>query len=119
MKLVLDEMYSQAIAEQLRARGHDVHAVVERTELRALADPDIFALAQAERRAVVTENIRDFIIIANSYDQRGQAHHGLVLVVPSSYPREDPRLIGRMVTALEKLLIEHPETTPMSSRHWL
>lgn len=119
MKLVLDEMYPPAIAEQLRARGHDVDAVTGRSELRALADTDLFALAQTEQRAVVTENIPDFSVIADDYDQRSRAHHGLILVVPGNYPRDNPRTIGRMVTALEKLLGERPDTTPHSLRHWL
>ena len=119
MRLLFDEMYSSAVAEQLRGRGHDAEAVTERAELRALADTDIFALAQPERRAVVTENIDDFSIIANGYDQRGQAHHGLVLVQPGSYPRGNPGTIGRMVTALDRLLGEHPVDTPTSLRHWL
>ena len=118
MKLVLDEMYTPAIAEQLRARGHDANAVVERAELRGLADTDIFALAQTEQRAVVTENIRDFSGIATDYDQRGQAHFGVVLVDRGRYPRGSPGTIGRMVTALDRLLDEHPEETPTSSRHW-
>lgn len=119
LKLLVDEMYPPAIAEQLRDRGHDVEAVTEHAELRALADTDIFALAQQEQRAVVTENIDDFSIIANGCDQRGQAHHGLVLVPAGSHPRGSPETIGRMITELDRLLGEHPETTPTSARHWL
>lgn len=119
MKLVLDEMYPPAIAEQLRARKHDVDAVTARPELRALTDTDLFALAQTEQRAVVTENIADFSAIADEYDRRGQPHHGLVLAAHGSYPRGNPRTIGRMVIALERVLRELPETTPTSLRHWL
>ncbi|MGH2903345.1 MAG: DUF5615 family PIN-like protein [Solirubrobacteraceae bacterium] len=119
MKLLIDEMYPPAIAEQLRDRTHEVEAVTERTELRALADTEIFALAQQEQRAVVTENIDDFSVIADGYDQRSQAHFGLVLVPPGSYPRGSPATIGRMVTELERLLKEHTRTAPTSSRHWL
>jgi Domain of unknown function (DUF5615) len=119
VKLVLDEMYTHAIAEQLRARGHDASAVVERADLRGLADTDIFALAQTEQRAVLTENIPDFSGIADAYDQRGQVHYGLVLVDPGRYPRGSPSTIGRMVTELDQLLEEHPETTPTSLRYWL
>jgi hypothetical protein len=93
--------------------------VTGRSELRALADTDLFALAQTEQRAVLTENIADFSIIAGAYDQRGQTHHGLVLVASNSYPRNNPRTIGRLVTALEKLLDAQPDTTPKSLRHWL
>lgn len=112
-------MYSHVIAEQLRARGHDADAVIEHAELRGRVDTDIFALAQTEQRAVVTENIRDFSDIATNYDQRGQAHFGAVLVDRGRYPRASPGTIGRMVTALDRLLSEHPEATPLSLRHWL
>ncbi len=116
---MLDEMYPPATAEQLRARGHDVDAVAGRSELRALADTDLFALAQAEERAVVTENIPDFSVIADEYDQRGHTHHGLVLAAPGSYPRGNPRTIGRLVAALDELLGERPGRAPTSLRHWL
>jgi hypothetical protein len=65
-------MYSHAIAEQLCGRGHDVEGVTERADLRALSDTDLFTRAQSEQRAVVTENVDDFSIIAGGYDQRGQ-----------------------------------------------
>jgi len=116
---VLDEMYTPVIAAQLRARGHDADAVTERAELRALADADLFALAQTEQRAVVTEDIADLSIVADDHDQRGQAHHGLIFADPSRYPRGNPRTIGRMVTELDRLLGERPETSPTSMRHWL
>jgi Domain of unknown function (DUF5615) len=119
LKVLLDEMYTSAIAEQLRDRKHDADAVTERADLRARSDADLFALAQQERRAVVTEDIDDFSVIADDYDQRGQAHFGLVLVPPGRYPRGNPRTIGRMVSALQKLLGEHPESTSTSLRHWL
>jgi hypothetical protein len=119
LKLLIDEMYPPTIAEQLRARGGDVDAVTARPELRALADTEIFASAQQEQRAVVTENIADFSVIADGFDQRSQAHHGLVLVPPGSYPRGSSRTVGRMVTELNRLLEEHPEVTPTSLRHWL
>lgn len=119
MKLLVDEMYPPAITKQLRDRKHDAEAVTERLELRALADADIFAVAQQEQRAVVTENIDDFSVVADGYDQRGQAHYGLVLVPPGSYPRGRGETIGRMVTELDRLLDEHPEKMPMSLRLWL
>jgi hypothetical protein len=116
---MLDEMYTHAIAEQLRARGHDANAVVERAEVRGLADTDIFALAQTEQRTVVTEDIADLSVIADDYDQRGQVHYGLVLVDRGRFPRASPGTIGRMVTELDGLLEERPKTTPVSLRYWL
>jgi hypothetical protein len=112
-------MYPPAIAQQLRELGHDAEAVAERAELRALDDGAIFTLAQRERRAVVTENIADFSVIANEHDQRGRPHEGLVLVSPSGYPRGNSRTIGRMVTALDRVLNAQPEEGPRSLRLWL
>jgi hypothetical protein len=119
VRLLLDEMYTHMVAEQLRARGHDADAASERAELRGLADVDLFALAQTEHRSLVTEDIADFSAIADGYDLRGQAHFGLVLLSPGGYPRGSPGTIGRMVTELDRLLGEHPEQIPTSPRHWL
>lgn len=43
MRLLVDEMPPQAITAQLRRRGHGVVGVTERSELRSLSDPDLFA----------------------------------------------------------------------------
>lgn len=119
MRLLLDAMYPPAIADQLRIRGRDVTAVTERSELRSLPDGAVFAVAQRERRAVVTENVADFIPLANEADQRGEPHYGLVLVDPSRYPRGARRTRGQMVTELEKLLGASATDEPSSLRHWL
>jgi hypothetical protein len=58
--LLLDEHYSEVIAEQLRHRGHDVVAVTEYWDVVGLADVELFLLMAAERRAIVTENWSDF-----------------------------------------------------------
>lgn len=112
-------MYPHMIADRLSASGREVEAVTRRADLRALPDSDIFATAQRERRAVVTENIADFSGIADDHDRRGIVHHGLVLVHPGKYPRGAPRTIGRMVTELNRVLVEHPGEEPTSLRCWL
>jgi len=112
-------MYPATLADQLRNRGHDVSAVTERLGLRALPDADVFAVARRERRAVVTENIADFIPLVVGADQRGDACFGLVLIDPVKYPRGQRRTIGRLVTALDSLLQGHPGDQATSPRHWL
>jgi len=119
LKLLLDEMYSAAIAEGLRARGHDAVAAVERSELLNIADDDLFAIAQAEARTIVTENLGDFIAIANDHDGRGTPHHGLVLVHPRTYPRGNTGTVGRIVTALAELATRFRDDGPTSLRWWL
>jgi hypothetical protein len=119
LRLLLDEMYPHAIAEQLGRRGHDVEAVTARHELRGLADDVLFARAQEERRAVVTENVADFCRIADEHDRGGRSHYGLVLVDPATYPRGVRRTIGRLVGALDKLLGRRMGDRADSRRDWV
>jgi predicted nuclease of predicted toxin-antitoxin system len=58
--LVLDEMFSPAIAAALRDRGHEVVAVAERGELRAMTDDEVFAWATARGWWLATENVKDY-----------------------------------------------------------
>ena len=48
------------IAAPLRDLAHDVIAVAERGELRALSDDDVFAWAIFRRSWLLTENVKDF-----------------------------------------------------------
>jgi predicted nuclease of predicted toxin-antitoxin system len=117
MKLLLDEMFSPEIAEQLRTRGHDVVAVAEDRVLRMAQDPTIFAAAQREGRTIVTENAGDFRALANAALQRGESHAGLILTSNRQFSRHDPRTLGRIVTALNDVL--HTHATLSDSEHWL
>jgi predicted nuclease of predicted toxin-antitoxin system len=56
VKLLLDEMLSPGIAEQLRERGHDVQAIAA-SEHAELDDPEVLDIARSQRRAVVTNNV--------------------------------------------------------------
>src|SRR5260370_33203342 len=58
--LVMDEMFSPALAAALRDLGHDVIAVAERGELRAMSDKEVFAWATSQGRWLLTENVKDF-----------------------------------------------------------
>jgi hypothetical protein len=48
VRLLLDEMFSPAIAAELRERGHEVIAVADRPDLPAKSDEEIFAWASAK-----------------------------------------------------------------------
>ncbi len=113
MKLLLDEMISPAVAQQLRRRGHDVEAVAERTDLRTQPDDLLFAVAQAEQRTIVTENIDDFRVLAAA----NVAHAGLILCPFGAFPHSGSRRIGQYVTALDALLTA--ETDMTGREHWL
>ena len=103
MRLLLDEQQDRAIAKLLRDDGYDVIAIAERREWRELADVDVLAMAIADRRAVVTEDVRDSAILHRRVLDEGQAHYGIVLIPARRFPRrrEAP---GALATALRKLL---------------
>lgn len=102
-RLLLDEMLSGTIAEQLRAKGHDVLAVVSDPALTGLADDQILAHATAASRALVTANIKDFMPLDARYRADGQIHAGLVLVSAKAFP-QDRSFTTAMTTALSALL---------------
>lgn len=122
MKLLIDAMYWPAVGHQLVARGHDAVAAIERADLKELPDDELFAAAQLERRAVVTENVADFVPIAQRYAAEGVAHFGLILVPPSAYPRDRANrnaTLGRLVNALDSLAQARPGEDEDSFVHWL
>lgn len=106
MRLLLDEQISAKVAEELRRRGHDAVAVSE-TELRGSADEDVLAWAIADRRAVVTNDIRDFRLLHARHLTMRIAHYGLVLVSGRSHSLRRAG-VGGLVAALEKLLTDLP-----------
>ena len=118
MKLLLDEHYSPAIARQLRTRGHDVVAVAERADLVSLSDDDLRRMAQ-ERRAIMTNNVKDFMPLANRAAQGDDDHYGLLFTSDKSMPRRSDA-IGRVVDALDAFLQRHQsEDSYRNQVQWL
>ena len=120
MKLLLDAMYTPAIAQQLRSRGHDVVAAKARPDLADLDDPPLFAAAQVEERTVVTENVPDFLRLDDLYRQQGRGHDGLILTTDRRFDRGSDRHIGQLVRALDAFLrTQEAEPRAISLIHWL
>lgn len=104
MKLILDEMHSHLVATTLSERGHDVIAVLLDPALRGIADRDLLALAASAGRALVTENVGDFMRLHRAWVAEGRTHAGLVFTHPKSYPRAKKGYPGDLIAALERLL---------------
>lgn len=115
MRLLLDEQHDPEVASQLRARGHDLSALAELGGLRGLSDVEVVDLATAERRAIVTEDVRDFIVEHRRRLAAGIHHFGIVLTSARRYPRDEGS-IGRLVAALEGLLRSHPSDDALRDR---
>jgi predicted nuclease of predicted toxin-antitoxin system len=101
--VLLDEMFSDAIAQQLRAKGYDVVSVVAHPALVGLPDDQILAYATTEGRALVTANIKDFMPLDSRYRAAGQAHPGLILVSTKTFP-QDRGFPTAVTSSLEVLL---------------
>lgn len=99
MKLLLDEQISGKVADRLGKQGIDVIAATVDPALRGLSDPDLFAAAQKQKRAVVTYNRADFEAIVRNHAANRQEHHGLVIVHPGRFPSWE---FTRLTNALAK-----------------
>lgn len=93
MKALLDEHLSGSLAAELRSRGLDVEAVVERPELVGRSDDEIVDFASTAGRAVVTNNVKDFRPIAAARLADGRGHGGLILL-PAKRSRTRAALIS-------------------------
>jgi hypothetical protein len=101
--LLLDEMFTDDIARQLRAKGYDAISVAADPALAGLPDNQILAYATTEGRALVTASIKDFIPLDTRYRAAGQSHAGLILVPTKTFP-QDRGFPSAVTTALAALL---------------
>lgn len=119
MKLLLDEMLSPVIARELRERGHDVEPVAGNPGREAMSDTDVLALARAEHRVIVTNNLRDYRPLHNeAIVPGGDGHFGMIFM-PGTYRRTKAD-IGRIIAALEAILAHHPRENDLANGEaWL
>jgi hypothetical protein len=118
VRLLLDEMLSPEIAQQLRERGHDVHAIAASAHAE-VDDPGVLDIARSQRRAVVTNNVCDFRPLHIAAVQPGGAgHYGMVFM--SGTFRRTKADIGRIVVALEAKLAAYPGLEDLANaEEWL
>lgn len=103
--LILDEMFSAALAAALRHEGHDVVAVCEVQELRALSDTELFEWAAAAHRRIVTENVKDFRpLLAQAQGSDGPCAQ-LLLTSSRTFPRSR-RNPGPLLEAVRSWLVD-------------
>ena len=115
-RLVLDEMFSPAIAVALRDLGQDVIAVAERGELRAMSDDDVFAWAISQRRWLLTENVKDSGPSCPRTPGR-QCHHGNPYTSSRAFPRSRKNP-GPLIQAIHAWMLNGPPEAPLTE-DWL
>jgi hypothetical protein len=104
--LLLDEMFSPAIAVELASRGIDCRAVAADAMLRAQSDLEIFDTALLEGRVAVTNNVPDFESLRRAREASGGEVPGLIYTSDLTFPRTKA-YVSRLVAALESAAAGH------------
>jgi hypothetical protein len=115
--LLLGEMFSPWIAQELVLRGFDCRAVAAEPVLRAQSDLEIFDSAVRENRVLVTSNVPDFESLRRAREAAGGPVPGLVYTSDLTFPRTKAYL-SRLVTALATAAAER-ETARCGGVLWL
>lgn len=117
-RLLLDEHFPESVAEDLRARGHDVRAVVADSHLRALPDGEIFRRAATAGQRIVTENVKDFRPLLIAAHAKGDPAARLLLVASRRFPSGAGRRAVRIRAALLAWL-SLPDVDHRPDEDWL
>ncbi len=117
MRLFLDaHLSSRSIAPPLRKDGHEVRAADEERELDGTSDDELFDIARAEGRILVTANVRDFRPIIEAWQANGRHHPGCILI-PSTIRQEH---FGAIVTGLMAAFADRPlQESWIDELYWL
>lgn len=107
MRLVLDHHYPAAIGPLLRARGLDALHVSERGWDRS-SDAELLQTCALDRRALLTTNVVDFMVLVRDMQIDRMSHSGLIFTSDRQWPRTHDTA-GRFVDALAELMEERPE----------
>jgi hypothetical protein len=124
VKLLLDEMWTPAIARELRSRHFDAVAITEPALARRYAgvpDDEVFARAQKDRRTIVTDNVADYEKARRDWETKGVPHHGIIYALNPPFNRHlgEP-VIGDMVRALGRFFrLPEAAEEPFNRVHYL
>lgn len=78
VSLLLDEDVRPLLAEILRQRRYDVVHVLDLNR-GGKSDPEQLTYAVSQRRAMLTHNIRDYLLLDRKYQAQGKEHTGLIV----------------------------------------
>ncbi len=78
VSLYLDEMIPAVLAVVLRQYGYDVLTVKE-ADMLAKSDEEQLAFAASNRKAIITFNIKDFVLLHQSWFSEGKKHFGIIV----------------------------------------
>ena len=82
--------------------------------LRGCGDADLLDHAAAGGRALVTENVGDFSVLAAARAVDGEPHAGLIFTNPTRFNRATLAYPGNLIAALQTFL----DTPPVGGGSW-
>ena len=116
-QLLLDEMFSPAVAAALREMGHNVIAIAEHGEMRAMTAEEVLAWAASQGRWLLTENVKDFRPLMLRALQAGTSGAGILYTSSRAFPRSRKNP-GPLIQAIHAWLVSGPPEAPLSE-DWL
>jgi predicted nuclease of predicted toxin-antitoxin system len=78
IRLYLDEMIPVSLAVVLRQYGYDVLAAKE-TNMFGKSDEEQLDFAVSNRMVIITFNIKDFVLLHQSWISEGKKHFGIIV----------------------------------------
>lgn len=111
-------MYSGTISSELRKLGVDAISIHDRSQLEGSSDEQVMRVAIAERRVLVTNNVRDFAPLVEQFGLRGETHFGVVFTDDVTFPRTRAG-IGLLVRALVALAAGSSEDEMLNGCQYL
>ena len=110
IKLFIDEDVHASLAHALNQRGFDaLHA--QAMGRAGLPDDEQLAYSVRHRRCIFSFNVRDFVLLHNSYVANGRNHYGIV--VSKQLP------LGITLNRLLKLLSQHSQDSMRNNIEFL
>ena len=108
-------MHAPGIADRLTEESCDVVAVGAESALRGMTDEDLLTYATNDERALVTENVADFMPIAAQRAGANKAHTGLIFTNPKRFNRATLAYSGNVIAALREFLT----SPPITGKSWI
>ena len=112
MRLALDHHYPATIAPALRANGLDAVSAHEQRWDR-LSDTELLRYCAMNKRALLTNNVADFMVLAREWQLDRERHSDLICTSDRQWPRMKD-MTGQFVNALTKLMETHQDDDSLS-----
>jgi hypothetical protein len=81
IRIYTDEQVFRGLARALRNHGYDAESRQEAGRAnRGISDDEQLAYAARTGRAILTENVTDFIVLDAEWKRVGRAHAGIIVV---------------------------------------